>query len=313
MDIDDEWVEKMGDKIAVDISFNNSYEIFEVKTLDDKFIIHPNIPTNLRFKFSYRFISFGIQFAPDFIPGNEEEDLKGKTKSFGLGTQLIFRHSFFDISYTNITGFYLQNSNDYISRASADPYIQFPDLNYKGFSFSSGYSSNENFSLRSLSSQTERQLKSIGSFMPVFNFRYFTIDDKSNGGSTQKSNNIETSIGPGYAYTFVVKTKFYFSLGLLANVGYLHTKLTTRLPEEDIITNQNNFIFRWDGKTGIGYNGRRFYSGLYANVSGTKYNQENTTVVNFETRIFYHLFFGIRLNAPSELERQFDKIQRKFP
>jgi hypothetical protein len=310
--IEDGWIEKMSDKIALDVSFNNSYETFEVKTLDNKFILYPNIPTNLELTVNYRFISFAFQFAPDFLPGNGDEDLKGKTKSFGIGTSLIFKHWFFDLSYSKVKGYYLENSDDYITQLEGEPYIQFPDLQYKGFAITSGYSNNSKFSLRSLTSQTERQLKSTGSFLPVFNFRYYTIDDKSSGASTQKTNNIEASIGPGYAYTFVAKEKFYLSLGLMASFGYLNTKLTTRQSTENIISNQDNFIFRWDGKTGIGYNGSRFYTGLYANVSGTNYKQENTTAVNFETRIFYHIFLGIRIESPDYLKRFMNKIEKKF-
>lgn len=311
--VEDGWIEKMGNKIATDISINNSYEIFEVKTPSNKFILYPNTPTNLRLKLNYRFISFAFQFAPDFIPGNGDEDLKGKTKSFGMGMSLIFKHWFIGLEYSKVKGFYLKNSADHISWKKGDPYIQFPDLNYKGFALESGYFNNSKFSFRSLTSQTERQLKNAGSFIPVFNLRYFIIDDKSSGTNTQKTNNIEGSIGLGYAYTFVVKEKFYLSLGLLGSIGYLNTKLTTRQPSGNEITNQDNFIFRWDGKTGIGYNGNRFYTGIYAIASGTRYKQESTTAINHETRILYHLFIGMRIYSPAYIERQVTKIEKKFP
>lgn len=311
--IEEDWIEKMDTKIALDISLNNSYEIFEVKNLDNKFIIYPNTPTNLRFKFNYRFISFGFQIAPNFLPGNGDEDIKGTTKSFEFGTELIFKHWFTNISYSKVKGYYLKNSDDFITLTEGDAYIKFPDLQYKGVSISAGYLHNSKFSFRSLTSQTERQLKSAGSFIPVFNFRYYNIDDKSSGATTQKSDNIEMNIGPGYSYTFVAKEKVYLSFGLLASLGYLNTNLTTRQPNGNINSTQDNFIFRWGGKTGIGYNGSKFYTGLYAKVSGSQYNQENTTAVNFNTKIFYHLFLGIRLEAPDNLKRLMNKIENKFP
>lgn len=311
--IENGWIEKMNNKIALDISLNNSYEIFEVKTPDTKFVLYPNTPTNLRLKLNYRFISFGFQFAPNFIPGNGDEDIKGTTKSFELGTTLIFKHWFTNLSYSKVKGYYLENTDDFIILQKGDPYIQFPDLQYKGSTISAGYIHNSKFSLRSFTSQTERQLKSAGSFIPIFNFRYYNIDDKSSGASTQETDNIEANIGPGYAYTFVIKEKFYLSLDLLATFGYLNTNLTTRQPSGNIVTKQDNFVFRWDGKTGIGYNGRKFYSGLYANVSSARYNQENTTAVNFDTRVFYHLSFGIRLESPDYLKRFMNKIEKKFP
>jgi len=310
--IEDGWIEKIDNKIGIDVSLNNSYEIFEVKTEDTKFILYPNTASNLRFNVNYKFISFGFQFTPDFIPGNGEDNLKGNTKSFELRTAFIFKHWFTDLSYSKVQGYYLKNSADFTTLLKGDPYIQFPDLNYYGFAISTGYSSNSKFSFRSLTSQTERQLRSAGSFIPVINLRYYSIDDRSSGMSTQKTNNFESSIGPGYAYTFVSKEKFYLSLGLQSSLGYLNTKLTTRQPDGDITTNQDNYIFRWDGKVGLGYNGRSFYTGVYTNISGTEYRQENTTAINFETRVYYHLFLGIRLAAPDYLERKANKIEKLF-
>ena len=63
---------------------------------------------------------------------------------------------------------------------------------------------------------------------------------------------------------------------------------------------------------GIGYNGDRFYTGLYANLLGTQYEQQNTTAMNFDTRVSYHLFFGIRLKAPDYLNRKVIKIEEKI-
>lgn len=310
---EDIWIEKMSDKIAVDISLNNSYRIFEVKTPANKFILYPNTPNNLRVKMNYEFISFGFQFAPDFLPGNGDNDTKGNTRSFELGTEIISRHWFADISYSKIKGFYLKNTADYTTWVKGDPYFQFPDLQYSGFALRSGYYNNSRFSFRSLSSQTERQLKNAGSFIPVFNFTYYVIDNKYQGTGTQKTNNTEANIGPGYAFTFVAGKKYYLSLGLLTSFGYLNTRLTTRLTDGDLVSKQDNFIFRWEGKTGIGYNERRVYMGLYANVTGARYRQENTTAINFETRVFYHLFFGVRINSPDYLKKQVNKVKSKFP
>jgi hypothetical protein len=311
--VENSWIEKFDNQMVAEVSVNNAYEIFEVKTPSDRFVIYPNIPTNLRFKVSYRFLSIGFQLAPDFIPGNGDNELKGKTKSFSIGTALVFKHWFTDISYSKVNGYYLENTIDYNpSWSSGDPYLQFPDLHYGGIALSLGYSTNENFSIRNLTTQTERQVKSTGSFIPVFNFRYYTMDDQSIAASTQKTKNFETSIGPGYAYTFVIQRYFYLSMALIANLGYLDTELITRQQSGDVITRQNNFIFRGEGRTGIGYNKDRFYTGLYATASSTRYEQGNTSVINHETGILYHIFIGIRFNSPNFIKRNVDKINSRI-
>lgn len=307
------WIEKMTDRLAIDLSFNNSFKTFQVETSTNKILLYPNTPTNLRLNINYDFISFGVQFSPDFLPGNGDNDLRGETKSFQLGTTLVFKHWFSEIEYSNIKGYYLKNTDDYNRNwTSRDPFIQFPDLSYKGISLSGGYNFNSKFSLRSLTTQTERQLKSVGSFMPIINLDYYVINDKSNGTNTQKSNNIDLNIGPGYAYTFVFNERIYVSLGVFGTVGYVNTKLTTRTPSGNFVSNQDNFMLRGEAKTGIGYNGSRFYSGLFARVSASEYRQENTTAINTETRVFYHLFLGMRFDAPKFLKKGVEKMKDKI-
>ena len=70
--------------------------------------------------------------------------------------------------------------------------------------------------------QTERQLKSAGSFLPTLNFRFYEIDDQSApsiGGATQKSNNFDWRVGFGYFYTYEIEEKFYASFGFTPNLG----------------------------------------------------------------------------------------------
>jgi hypothetical protein len=311
--VEEGWIEEMSGKIAVDVSFKNSFKTFEVASSSGKILLYPNTPNNLRLNISYEFISFGIQFAPEFLPGNGDDDAKGKTKSLQLGTSIVFKHWFSDISYSRVRGYYLRNTADYNDDwSSSDPYIQFPDLNYEGISVSGGYIHNSRFSLRSLTSQTERQLKSAGSFIPVLYLDYYVIDDKSSAINTQKSNNLDISIGPGYAYTFVFNERIYASFGIFGSIGYLDTKLTTRTESGDFVSNQDNLVLRGDGNFGIGYNDSKFYSGFYTSISGAQYQQENTTAINTETRVFYHLFLGMRFNAPKFLEKGIKRIESTF-
>lgn len=309
----DGWIEKINDKITVDMSFNNSYETFEVKTPVVRYLIYPNASTNWSFNANYRFLSLGIQLKPGFLPGNGDEESKGKTKSYSLGTSFRGKHWMGDLSYSKIKGYYLKNTKEVISWAAGDPYIQFPDQHYKGFSSSVAYSTNSRFSFRSITSQTERQLKNAGSFIPVFHFRYYKIDDLSSGSSTQKSTNTEAGLGLGYMYTVILHHYFYFSTGLESGLGYLNTLLTTRTATGNIDSRQDNYIIRWDNKTGIGYNGPKFYAGFFSNLSGSTYQQENTTAKNAETRFYYRLFLGVRLESPGGLKRRADNIQRRLP
>ena len=95
--LQDGWIEDMSARIALDLSFNNSYKAFEVRTTGTDILLYPNTPNNLRLNLSYEFISFGIQFSPDFLPGNGDEKLRGRTDSWQIGTAIILRHWFIEV------------------------------------------------------------------------------------------------------------------------------------------------------------------------------------------------------------------------
>lgn len=302
------FIEKMRDKIALENSFNNEYELFKIKSNGNNFEISPNIRTNYRIQLNYKFILAGFQFAPKFIPGNNDNDEKGKTSSFNLKIKFVLKHWYSTIQYTNIRGFYLSNTSDFTNDVS-DTYIQFPELQYTAYEIETGYIKNSKFSFRSITSHMERQLKSTGSLIPVVKLRQYILDDQSNNESSQKSNNLEFTIGPGYAYNFVLRENFYATLGALASIGNIHTKLTTRTQDDNYLTYQNNLLLQWQGKLGLGYNGKKFYTGIFTTISETNYTQQHTTATNYETRVFYNFFIGFRLEPPKFLKKNITKIE----
>ena len=303
------YIEKIKTNFGIKFSLDNTYETFSVDTETNDFSIYPNITNVLQFGLSYRFIRGSVGWAPDWLPGNGDEDLKGKTKAFGIAFSMAFGHWFQELGYAKVRGYYLENTGDYDPNWSdGDPYIQLPNLHYIGFSGTTGYCLNPRLSLKSLNLQTERQLKSAGSFLAFVHYRYYVVDDKSPTGTTQKSNNLELGIGPGYIYTFVLKERFYASLGLLPGIGLINTKLTTRFADGNDISNQRNLAFRWNGRGAIGYNGHAFFTGFYINYAGMVYEQQNTTAVNHENRMFYQFFVGFRVRSPKWLNRFFDNM-----
>ncbi len=291
------WIESMENKISIKISANNIYETFRVVTPSGEVNLYPNISTSGRINFNYKIISFAVQVSPDFLPGNGDEDLKGNTKALEFWTLVSVGKFFSNVSYSKVKGYYLQNTKDYIPWTQGDPYIQFPDLKYSGFSASAGYCFNPKFSIKNIITQTEIQRKSAGSFIPALNFRYYIINDESNGTTTQKSKNLELGLGAGYIHTFVIKNNFYASLGITPSYDFIKTILTTRYPTGSEETIQHNYAFRWDGLGAIGYNSDKFFGGFYIAILGESNQQENTTARNYDSRTFYQFFVGIRFNA----------------
>ena len=313
-DIRDLWVRSMLEKVSIEVSIDSDVESFKVGTGEDRRVFKPNLGSNLRFHFRYRFISAGVQWAPHFLPGNRVDDIKGTSKSLRLRAALQLVHFNAELIYNRIRGYYLENTGDVDpSWTEGDPLYQFPNQNYAGFRLKAIYNTNANFSFRSITDQAERQVRSAGSFTPGLVLRHYIVDDRATPVGSQRSVNIEASIGPGYHYTFVFGKEYFFTLGAMASVGYLHTNLLTRFAEGDWKTDQNNFIIRGEGIAGIGYNGDKFYTGIFYTLSASEFSQQHNTVINDNVRSVFRFFIGFRFPPPRFLRRTTDKVKEIIP
>ncbi|MGO4291065.1 DUF4421 family protein [Chitinophaga sp. RAB17] len=299
----------MDKMITLKFTQSSDVEKLSVVTGKNNIYLSPNVSSVSQLSFSYRFISANLNFAPRFIGGNNDDDIKGKTASHGFGLNFNFDHWQQELSYNRVKGFYLENTKDYVpSWQEGMPYVQFPQLYYTNFQGTTGYSFNRKFSVNSVVAQTERQVKSAGSFIPLLLYRYYITDDRSPViSSTQKSASFEVLAGAGYQYTFVFK-QCYLSLGLTPAYGYIFTKLTTRSASGNVITHSNTPAVRIDGRLGLGYNGRRFFVGAYTAAFSTVNKQQNTTIINEDNHAVVKAFIGYRLKAPQFLVKKMDKL-----
>ena len=86
------YIAKMDTIISLKLNVNSEYERFTVSVNNDYYDIRPNISISSKISINYRFISFGIGFTPKFIPGNNDNDLKGETKAFSIGANISTNH-----------------------------------------------------------------------------------------------------------------------------------------------------------------------------------------------------------------------------
>lgn len=314
------YIDKVDTIISVKLNVNSEYEQFEVHGSNFYYDIRPNISLSTKISFSYRFISVGIGFKPRFIPGNNDNDMQGKTSTLSFGLNILTSHWMQALQFGYVNGFYLHNTADYPPTPDwtkgEDPYIQFPDLKVAVLRGSTGYKLNKNFSLKSISSKTEIQLKSCGSLIPYLVYEYFEMDNKSSDpkqNSSQRTNNFDALASLGYFYTFVIKSKYYASLGLVPSFGFQHTNLLTRYPDENVTTIYTNPLFRLQENAGIGYNSRKFYSGAELSLAQSTHNQKNASVQERAIRIFFQVFVGYRFSAPKFLKQETDVVKNLAP
>jgi hypothetical protein len=306
------YIEKMDPYLAVKLRFDSDARGFELKTSGVDYDIRPNASIASRIGVLYRFVSFYVGFFPDFMPGNNDDELKGSTEARSYELTLSFGHWVQDLSYARVEGFHLDNTSDYVPGwvEGEDPYIEFPELVYTEYHGVTGYKMNPRFSLKALSSQTERQLKSAGALMPALTYNYYTIDNQvelTGENSSQKSTNLELLLSLAYFYTLVLGRNFYFSGGLAPGAGIIFTDLLTRLPSGDYTNSYDNPIYRLEADAALGYNSRRVFAGAQVKAAWERYDQEGNSAVVTKSRLTYQIFAGYRFNAPGFLNRMADR------
>lgn len=308
-------IEYLTDLLTVKLTHSTDIEEIEVNTPGTDILLSPNSESATRLGFSYRFISFGFRFVPRFIGGNNDNAEKGKSRINGLNLNLNFRRLLQEFSYNRMRGYYLENTKDFDAGwTEGKPYIQFPDLVTTEFAGITAWNFNYGFSVNAISTYSERQLRSAGSFIPAFIYRYAVHDNRAAiepGRFTQKSNSLELLLGAGYHYNFVVKEKFYLAVGLTPAAGYVFNRITNRYTDHQEKGNQTNFIFRLDARAGVGYNSHRFFTGIYIRLSAAAYRQQGTSVITQNDNAIVQLTAGYRLNAPKWLKNTVHRIVSK--
>jgi hypothetical protein len=312
------YIAKVDTVISIKLNVNSEFDELEQKGDNFHWDIRPNISLSTKISFSYRYISFGIGFKPKVIPGNNDNDMQGKTKAFGLGFNILTKHWMQELQLASVSGFYIYNSEDAIPGwvKGEDPYVLLPELKVSMIRGSTGYKINKNFSLKAVSSKTEIQLKSCGSFIPYLTYNYNVIDNKSSDTSmhtSQRSQNLDVSASLGYIYTFVLKSKFYATLGLFPGIGFEHTNLLTRYPDEDVTTKYTDPLYELKETIGIGFNSKKFYAGAELSADQRAHNDNHSSVQTKATRGYFQIFVGYRFNAPKFLKHETDVVKNIAP
>ncbi|MFD1315002.1 DUF4421 family protein [Namhaeicola litoreus] len=312
------YIFKNFDRINVKFDLDSEIESFILKGPNNYSTdIRPNVSIKSKISFNYKFISFSVGYIPKFLPGNNDDDLKGKTNGFGLNLNLIFDHWVQGLKYSKVNGYYLENTKNFLPDwEEGEPYIKFPDLGVISFQGSTGYKFNPNFSLRAISTQTEIQKRNAGSFIPGLLYNYYDIDNRSNNPeqtSSQNSKSFEFLLDIAYYYTYVLKSSWYASLGLSPSLGVNYTNLLTRFPEGNVRTTYSNPIYRLNAHLGLGYNSERIFGGAEIKGYESFRNENNKTMTIQTNNLTYQIFIGYRFKTPKFLKKTVDQIEELLP
>lgn len=275
-----------------------------------------NLETNNSYKLflniDYKFIGFSYGFYPKFFGDNKDENLKGKSSFSDYNFRFFLGRWLQTVQYSKTKGFYVSNMSDFSPDwvEGKDPYLQFPDFKTIQFGMSTSYIFNPKFSLKSITSLTEWQKKSAGSFVPSLAYSYNTIKSKiSNYDGKQKE--FDVRLAAGYYYNFIIWERFYIAPNLSPSIGVKFLK--DKGIDSGVTTIEKNAYFtrNLDGGIKIGYNSDRILCGASLNFSTSSYNEDKSTAISND-KVYGLLYFGYRFDAPDFVRKPIEKIDGKI-
>lgn len=291
------------DYFTTRIALSNKFNSFTIKdrVSSVEYLVSPNQEINATFSIAYRFVEINIGYTPRFLRLNNDQDIKGESKFFNLGTRLYVGKFMQNVQYSRTVGFYVEDLDKELIPIEA---VVFADLKVVKFGGSTSYIFNPKFSMRSAFKQNEWQTKSSGSFVPSLSY-YWT---KITGEDDQPVTFFDITIGPSYFYNWIIKDHFLVSAGAHAGMGYDQTKFTySDAPSKKI----DGIIFTTEFKLALGYNSTRFFTGTNVSIDSFYHNSEPDFRVD-DHQNYFEFYLGYRFNAPRKVTEGTDYIEEKL-
>lgn len=232
-DYDTLYIKSYTDLLAVKLyGVTKSNEIRHVDDFTNQSINYkPNDKFNIGIGFNYKWL--GLDLAFNVLSINDDDDQFGKTDRFDVQSNVYLRKFAMDLNVQLYEGYYVNNPNIYLPNWTSDlPNPQRSDIRTSTIGANAFYIfKNDKFSYRSTFIFNERQKKSAGSWLAGSYFSYFTFDADSSIVPTdllttfnpdvdfRKTRFVQFGAAGGYAHTFVIGKKFFFSLTLAIGLG----------------------------------------------------------------------------------------------
>lgn len=306
-------------QVMVRVNFDTNLEDFVFNSKSEgieeviKISVNNKIKTSL--SLDYRIISASVSFAPNFIPGNNQNELKGKSSYTNLEFRFFPKSFIQEVYYKNVKGFYIRNTEDFIPgwRRKIDPYMQFPDLRVQSFGGLTSYVFNKDFSLKGIYTQREWQKVSKGSLVAAIDYD-LTIFSNQMDEYESKEQQYTLGLNLGYYYNWVISKKVsiapYTWLGSGGKWGVSQGTFSDGTKDEK--ETYRSLTFRWGSGIHIGYNSDRFLYGTKIDVTSHNYRIDSESRVR-NNNIYGLIYVGYRFAPPKAVSENYDKIQKKIP
>ncbi len=293
-----DYIQKFPDKITGRLFYINTYNSFELtsRLTDETVSLTPNKQNKIGGKVAFRGLSFSYSFAPDFMAENKDND---DSRLFNIGLRTYLGKWMQTFNLYNEKGFYVENDLNkvYLPRT-------------KSFKIggSTGYIFNENYSFRAITNQDEKQLKSVGSFIPQLIYYYTEYKIRGEGGGGQdideKYHSVDIAISPGYYYNWIPTRDLMLSAGAAAGVGVNFSDGT----DAESLT---SFLYEVNFRGAINYDFSDFYAGAQYSYLILNHNSDRVTYTE-DNIPYFQAFIGYRFQAPQKVLKISDDVNKKI-
>jgi len=307
-DFDTLYIKSYEDQLAIKFyGVSKSNEIGHVDDFTGQTLRYkPNEKFNIGIGFNYKWLGLDLAFNFPFI--NDDDEQFGKTDRFDIQSNVYLRKFAFDFNLQLYDGYYVDNPRLYLPGwSNLVPNPQRPDMKTRTIGGNAFYIfKNEKFSYRSTFIFNERQKKSAGSWLAGTFFSYFTLDADSSIVPTEllatfnpdidfrKTRFFHIGVSGGYAHTFVIGKKFFFSL--TAAVGLGPEFRSSDDPESDQRISEVVFAAKGVARSAIGYNSDKTFFGLSTVRDSSGGGGDNNAWLEHSVNNF-RLFFGKRFDV----------------
>jgi hypothetical protein len=287
------YIQKFPDKISTQLFVLNTSNDF---TLDYKnegitIDVEPNRKTTMGIAVQYDIIFFSLGFAPKFFSDNKDnKDSKMTSFGFSLFPKQWLIH--FDYIYQKGMTLKTEEANVYL-----------PGLKSKKLGGSVAYVFNKNFSVNALAFQSERQLKSAGTFMTGLSCYYTELKGDAADNIEGKTYFVDVALSPGYSYNWVIAKKFLVAGGISIGAGF------TKTVDEDV--DSTTVLTQATINLSLGYNSETFYGGVLSKGIASTHNTNNNVTMG-DNISYVTAFFGYRFDAPGVVTKEKNKIKNKY-
>lgn len=299
-----DFIANTNDYFSIKLDAHNEADRLELST-DRDYSLRPNTDIRNKLSFNYKWLTLGLSFKIENLYGNND-NTKGETETSGFNFALNFDRWTANFDHTAHTGYYVENSIEIDPSLPPGEIILLPDFKSRSTRLSLAYLTNTKFSLKSLTSLTERQLKSSGSFLPFIRMNLFATEHgEDNVAGVASTSNFQTNVGLMYTHKFVVMRNYYVAGS--ASFGYGNLWYQTNNQDLNTSLSGTTGMYSYHYGVTMGYNADRFFVGALFNHVGNNYNQKQE--LDFSTtRNSFQIFIGYRFRVPKFLRKPLDFV-----